>query len=116
MVERRLSTRIPFRQRIKYGSTNLTFTGYTFNLSEGGIGITTNKVLPPKSRITMHIYMGNETLKIEGIVAWTSPVLPGIQSKMGVKFSSRTDDIRDIYQQRLSRINTDILSTSIVYS
>lgn len=104
MVERRLSIRIPYRQRVKYGSNSHTFTGYTFNLSEHGVGITANRVFPPKSRVMVNIYVGEETLKLEGIVAWTSPVLYGVQSKMGIRFSSRTDDIKRIYQQKMSQL------------
>lgn len=104
MVERRTSTRIPFRQRVKYGLNNHIFAGYTFNLSEHGIGITANKVFPPKSRISVNIFVGEEPLRLEGIVAWTSPVLPGIHSKMGVRFSSRTDDIKRVYHQKIAQL------------
>jgi hypothetical protein len=100
MSDRRLSRRIPFRKRIKYGLSDPTFVGYTFNLSESGIGIKADRVFPTKSRIVVHIYIGDEIVKLEGIVAWVSSTLPGILSLMGIKFLSCTNDIKRSYQQR----------------
>ena len=101
-ANRRLSTRIPFRKRVKFGLSEPAFVGYTFNLSEGGVGIKADRVFHPLSRIMLHIYIDDETIRLEGVVAWVSPTLPGVISSMGVKFSSRTDDIKRIYQQRIS--------------
>lgn len=102
VTNRRLSTRIPFRKRVKFGTSEPAFVGYTFNLSEGGMGIKADRVFHPLSRITVQMYIEDEIIKLEGVVVWVSPTLPGIISSMGVKFSSRTDDIRRIYQQRIS--------------
>lgn len=116
MADHRQSARIPFRLRVKYGLSRPTSSGYTFNLSERGIGITSQRVFPPKSKIVIHIFAGDRTLRLEGSVAWTSPVLPGRLSKMGVKFLSRTDDVRDIYLQRLNRKVADTSSVSNITS
>jgi hypothetical protein len=53
MIEHRLSQRIPFREPIKYGMHNPTFPGYTFDLSEGGMGITPTKVFPPDTELIL---------------------------------------------------------------
>ena len=103
MANRRQSVRIPFRKRVKYGSSEPTFVGYTFNLSEGGVGIKADRVFHPQSRIIIHIYIEDEIVRVEGVVVWVSPTLPGVISTMGVKFSSRTDDIKKIYQQRIKQ-------------
>ncbi len=103
MSNRRQSARIPFRKRVKYGLSDPTFVGYTFNLSEGGIGIKADRVFHPRSRIITHIYIEDEIVRLEGVVVWVSPILPGVISSMGVKFSSRTDDIKRIYQQRMNQ-------------
>jgi Tfp pilus assembly protein PilZ len=102
-VNQRLSTRIPFRKRVKYGSSDPTSAGYTFNLSEGGIGIKADRVFHPKSRIIVHIYTEDEIVKLEGVVVWVSPALHGILSTMGIKFSSRINDIKSIYQRRINQ-------------
>ena len=103
MANRRLSVRIPFRKRVKYGSSEPNFVGYTFNLSEGGVGIKADRVFHPQSRIIIHIYIEDEIVKLEGVVVWVSPTLPGIISAMGIKFLSRADDIKRIYQQRTNQ-------------
>jgi hypothetical protein len=113
VTERRLSRRIPFRKKVKYGLSEPSFLGYAFNLSEDGVGIKVHKVFPPHSRIVFHIYMDrvgledgsvDEAIKLEGIVAWISPTLPRILPTMGIKFSSCTDDIKRIYLSSYSNL------------
>ncbi len=105
--DRRGSKRIPFRGKVKYGSSAPTLGGYSFNLSEGGIGINAYRVFPPQSKITIFLFMGDETIRLEGIVKWVSPTLPGTRSSMGIKFTSRTDGIKSVYQQRMNRMSAD---------
>ena len=101
MIEHRLSRRIPFREPIKYGLDNTTFSGYACDISEGGIGIITSKVFPPDTELVFDMYMGDEVIRIEGLVARVTPILSGMTSIMGVKFQGRTDHIKHIYMQRL---------------
>ncbi len=109
---RRLSARIPFRKRVKYGVGDSTSVGYTFNLSENGIGIKANRVFSPQSKIEIQIYMSgtdleessmDEIIREEGTVAWISPALPGILPTMGIKFSGRSNEIKRIFQQRIKQ-------------
>jgi PilZ domain-containing protein len=102
-IEHRLSQRIPFREPIKYGLDYPTFSGYTFDLSEGGIGIITSKVFPPDTELVFDMYMGEGVSRVEGVVARVTPILSGAASIMGVKISGRTDDIKHIYMQRLNK-------------
>lgn len=111
-ANRRVSRRIPFRKEVKYGlsnSPNSTFAGYTFNLSEGGIGIKAHRVFSPQSKISIQIHMSgadlegshmNDIIKLDGTVAWVSRVLPGILPTMGVKFLNRSSDIKRIYDNK----------------
>jgi PilZ domain-containing protein len=96
-VDRRLSNRIPLKRKIKYGLSNPTLSGYTFNISENGVGIKTNRVLPPKSKVLVDIYMGDKVVRIEGIVARVSSILAERVSSMGIRLTSRTDQIKSIY-------------------
>jgi hypothetical protein len=112
IANRRASRRIPFRKKVKYGlsnSPNSMFAGYTFNLSEGGIGIKAHRVFSPHSKISIQIYMSgadlegntmNDIIKLEGTVVWVSRVLPGILPTMGVKFLDRSSDIKRIYDNK----------------
>ncbi|MGE5446426.1 MAG: hypothetical protein ACM3SR_17825 [Ignavibacteriales bacterium] len=45
----------------------------------------------------------NEIIRLEGTVAWVSSVLPGILPTMGIKFSSRSNDIKNICQRRINQ-------------
>lgn len=110
-LNRRLSTRIPFRKRVKFGLSNQALGGYTFNLSEDGVGIKAPRMFPPRYKISIQIHMSDADLgesgmsdivKLEGTVAWVSPVLPGILPTMGIKFSNRSNDIKRIFQQRIN--------------
>jgi len=78
---RRLSTRIPFRNKIKHGFWSSVWIGLTVSLSESGIGIKANRAFPPGSKIVALLYMNNEIIEFESIVAWVSP-LPEILSSM----------------------------------
>lgn len=111
-ANRRASRRIPFRKKVKYGLSNSPdsmFAGYTFNLSEGGIGIKAHRVFSHRSKISIQIYMSgadlegntmNDIIKLEGTVAWVSRVLPGILPTMGVKFLDRSSNIKRIYDNK----------------
>lgn len=107
MEDRRISKRIPFRGKVKYGSSDPILGGYSFNLSEGGIGIKGHRMYPPQSKITIFLYLGDDTIRLEGVVRWVSPTLPGVRSSMGIKFTSRTDGIKSVYQQRINRMTGD---------
>jgi hypothetical protein len=102
-IERRLSQRIPFIEPIKYGlDDHPTFTGYTCDISESGIGIKASKVFPPESEILVDMYIGDEVIRVEGLVARVTPILSGAASIMGVKISGRTDHVKQSYMQRLN--------------
>jgi PilZ domain len=103
MTEHRLSRRIPFREPIKYGLDNPTFSGYACDISERGIGITTSNVFPPDTELVFDMYMGNQVIRVEGLVARVTPILSGVASIMGIKISGRTDDIKHIYMRKLSK-------------
>jgi hypothetical protein len=97
--------------RVKYVLDDSTSVGYTFNLSENGIGIKANRVFSPQSNILVQIYIsGNDLeessmdgiIRVQGSVAWLSSALPGILPAMGIKLSSRSNEIKSIYQQRIN--------------
>ncbi len=103
MKKIRLSERVPFRRRIKFGSSKTTFTGYTSDLSEGGMQIKAKVGMAPNSRVVAKLYCDDHSITIEGTIVWVSQDSKGLSSAMGVKFSSRTDEIKQIYQTKLSQ-------------
>ena len=107
---RRLSKRLPFRNEIKYGFWSSVWIGRTVNFSEGGIAIKANIAFPPGSKVVALLYMDDEVIELEGIVAWVSP-LPEILSTMalstmGMKFLSGADKIKHISRQMLEPYRT----------
>ena len=112
MTNRRVSRRVPFRKRVRYGLTNLDFLGYTSNISENGIRIESHKIFPPRAKMLIHIYMGEigleegameEIVTLEGMVVWVTPTLPGVLPRMGIKLLSRADEIKLIHRQKIEQ-------------
>ncbi len=123
VLNRRESRRIPFRKKVKYRLPDSDFAGYTFNLSEGGIGVKAHRVFPPRSKILVQLHLDGadleesimaEIIKLEGTVAWVSTMLPGIIPTMGIKFSIRSNDIKRIYNNKFSD-DVTIIHASIVH-
>jgi hypothetical protein len=109
MANRRLSRRIPFRKRVRYGLHGVNSSGYTVNISRNGVGIESHRVFPPRSIIEVHIYMDGKSIEdgrmdeiivAKGVVAWVSPTLPGIHPKMGIAFTTEVNGIDRILQNR----------------
>ena len=97
MADRRLSKRLQFKKKIKYGTCKPVYDGLTYNISEGGIGIEGKKLLVPKTRIVGDLFLGEERLKLQGIIKWSNSSLKRYQSKMGVKIKSRPEQIKEVY-------------------
>jgi Tfp pilus assembly protein PilZ len=108
MEDRRGSRRIPFTIKVKYESSIPYSGACSFNLSEGGIAIKASRVYSPQSEIAIFLYLGDEIMRLEGVVRWVFPNLPGIISSAGVKFISRTDNIRSLYRKRMNLITADL--------
>ncbi len=104
MAERRHTIRVSFRKRIRFRPLNSEFWGwgYTSNLSRKGIRIEAFNVLPPCSKVLIHIHMGRhilengimeEILRLEGVVVWVSLPSFGTFSRMGIKILNSIDGI-----------------------
>jgi hypothetical protein len=109
MANRRLSIRVPFRKRVRYGLSNPNSSGYALNISKNGMAIESHRTFPVRSKIMIHIHIGGNTIEdgrmeevvlVEGIISWVSHTLPGIPTKMGIKFVSKFDEINRIYQDK----------------
>ena len=99
--ERRSSERIPFRSKIKYGLYSPTSEGYSFDLSEMGIGITASKLFPRGSLIVVKVVIEDETEEFVGRVVWSSKTTPIDACIMGIQFVTSTNKLNLIYQQKI---------------
>lgn len=102
----RRSTRIPYCKKLKYGlldyksssdSRILRFSGFTFNISEHGIGIEGSRGFPPNLKIIASLYTGDKTLRFEGTIKW---LYHSNLEKwyMGIEIASRQNEIKKIYK------------------
>ncbi len=98
--DRRLSKRLLFRKKIKYGVCKPKYNGLTFNISEGGIGFISSKPLMPGTQIFADLFLGEETLRILGVIIWSDLGIKGFRSQMGVKITSRPEKIRALLVSR----------------
>ena len=99
--EKRDSTRIEFKEKVKYGQSDRPATeGVSINLSKSGLAIKSYKTLPPGTRISMMLYCGGKPLKIEGEVIWNTSSQNSEYAEMGIKITSRTDELNKIYSLR----------------
>ncbi|MDA2921269.1 PilZ domain-containing protein [Desulfobacterota bacterium AH_259_B03_O07] len=99
---RRLSKRLIFRKKIKYGVNNPKNNGLTFNISESGIAIAANKLFIPGTKIIAALFLDEEILKFQGVIIWSDLGLNGYRSLMGIKITSRPEKIKDIYSKLAS--------------
>ena len=101
----RRSTRIPYYKKLKYGLLNgkgrdgedlFRFNGFTFNISEHGIGMEGSKGFPPNFKIEASLFTGEKTIRFEGTIKW---LYHSNSEKwyMGIEVTSRMNDIREIY-------------------
>ena len=101
----RRSTRLPYYMRLKYSLININsgeendahlFSGFTFNISEHGIGMEGTKGFPPNFKINATLYTGAKTINFEGIIKW---LYHSNSEKwyMGIEISSRRDELKEIY-------------------
>jgi len=98
----RSSERVPFRRRIKFGSIRPNLTGYTSDLSEGGMRFKSSVGLAPNSRVIAELFLDDSSVIVEGTVVWIAPEQKGLSTYMGLKFLSRSDEIKNVYQMKLN--------------
>jgi uncharacterized protein (TIGR02266 family) len=90
-VDERVDKRSPVRMQVIYGQDAL-FTGYTVNLSMGGLYLQTDSPLPPEESLTLKFHSPNQNQPIccSGSVAWVNspdaPCCPSLPPGMGIKF------------------------------
>jgi Tfp pilus assembly protein PilZ len=86
---------------VRFGDDKLNKTGFTANVSEGGLFIRTNSVYPPGATIQVEIDFPERTWRLWARVAWAKKVparLAHVLScGMGVSFLDPPDAWYDFY-------------------
>lgn len=87
--ERRDNERLPACVEVSMTSENNFFSGFTSDMSEGGVFVATYEVLPVGTRVRFDFKLGKGSLSCEGEVRWVrepSPYLEGVSPGMGLRF------------------------------
>ncbi len=111
--EKRLSKRIYFKSYVGFGLQWCNYKAMSFNLSVTGIGILSNKVFPISTRLFIRIHISNYTILCEGIVARLHEDRIKAKTRMGIKFISRTDEIREMYNYLPVKSKTKLMNGSV---
>lgn len=100
MPNKRTSKRQILRTKVRFGRTEPSSLGNTFNVSPRGIGITTSRLFPKNAKLKLDIYLDDpqdssdqKVVKTEGRVAWIKHGFPGQPSKMGIKLDNPKFDL-----------------------
>ena len=82
--------RIPVRTEITLESENNFFTGFSADLSEGGVFVATGNLLTVGQEVDLELMLpGTATVRVHGLVRWVrepDPKNPSLQPGMGIEF------------------------------
>ena len=88
--ERRVHERVPLEVEISLTSESNFYTGFTSDVSEGGIFVATRETIPVGTKLSFDMKLGSGTVKVTGEVRWAraynelnEDVPPGV----GVQFT-----------------------------
>jgi len=91
-VERRRAPRVSLHTEVTLSSDSNFYTGFTTDLSDGGIFVATCAVYEPGTEVKLRFSLpGSGSIETEGIVRWTreyNEKTPDIFPGMGIEFAS----------------------------
>jgi len=85
----RVFTRVPLKVEVNLRSEDTFFTGFSENISEGGLFVATDAPFVIGTRLTIELsLMGGPTESLVAVVRWVRPAnaAGGLPSGMGVAF------------------------------
>jgi uncharacterized protein (TIGR02266 family) len=93
---RRNFTRVPIEVQVDLRSESTFFTGFSENISEGGLFVATEIEHKLGDRLEIHLsLMGGEAVVLQGVVRWCRPKAGkgGLPAGIGLQFLD-LDDVR----------------------
>jgi len=105
VLDQRAHQRIQFTVEVSLNSEHNFYTGFTSDISEGGVFVATNFVRPVGSTVEFDMALGKGKLRVTGEVRWVrepnefSDAPPG----MGVCFKNLSPAVRDTINKFISR-------------
>jgi Tfp pilus assembly protein PilZ len=90
--------------RVNYGERDFSRSGFTGDLSEGGVFIVTNTLEPLGTRLHVQLLIdANRTAYFEGVVTWRSEVPPELRSLVKRGFGVRFLPAHEVLEDLVSR-------------
>ena len=94
--EKRRFRRAELRAQIDWGNDKAEYSGYTENISEGGVFVATTEPLAMGEPLDLRVALADgEALVIRTRVAWLRPGDDDNAGGMGVQFVDLSDEMRD---------------------
>jgi uncharacterized protein (TIGR02266 family) len=95
--ERRYEHRVPLQAEVDWSSESNFYSGFSTNLSEGGLFVATVKLLPIGTEVDLNITLpGEGALQLHGVVRWARVVnidTPDVYPGIGIQFVDLTPEI-----------------------
>ena len=92
----RIAARVPLHTQVDFSSDSNVFTGFSTNLSEGGVFVATLDLLPVGTPVDLTFTLpGNKRVTVKGEVRWTREIddrMPDVFPGVGVRFMDLTSD------------------------
>lgn len=104
-VEKRAQERVRFEARVDLDTDDNFYTGFSSDISEGGIFVGTARLLPVGSHVELSFRIGDGMpLHLGGTVQWVRDVLddPRVMPGMGVRFEGLPEQARNQIHQFMS--------------
>jgi hypothetical protein len=81
-AERRRHPRTKKRYTVRFGIGDFTHTGYTQDVSEGGLYLMANTIFPPGTILQVQLEYPNHRETIRGVVRWAKDLPPAFRRNM----------------------------------
>ncbi len=86
----RTAQRIDVEIEVTLTGPHTFFSGFTMDISEGGVFVATHEIFPIGTEFRMILFLGKERLEIDSLVVWVrgedSSIISGEEPGMGLKF------------------------------
>jgi uncharacterized protein (TIGR02266 family) len=86
----RTAQRIDVEIEVTLTGPHTFFSGFTMDISEGGVFVATHEIFPIGTEFRMILFLGKEKLEIDSLVVWVrgedSAIISGEEPGMGLKF------------------------------
>ena len=91
-VERRAQVRVPYEAEVVVYGDRTFCIGSIRNLSERGVSIETDRPMPMRARVELHLPVLGTTIHLHGEVRWSRPPGGPHPPGMGLSFHDLQDD------------------------